>query len=90
MTDPIADMLTSSGTPSRPHARVDVPTSRLKAEIARILEREGTSRFQDVEDAPRPIARDSHLAHVGPTRGNQVNCGHQPRQPPRTPCLFRP
>ncbi|NQW05442.1 MAG: 30S ribosomal protein S8 [Acidobacteria bacterium] len=42
MTDPIADMLTRLRNAVRSrHARVDVPTSTLKAEIARILEREG-------------------------------------------------
>jgi small subunit ribosomal protein S8 len=42
MTDPIADMLARirNATLAR-HARVDVPASRLKAEIARILEAEG-------------------------------------------------
>lgn len=42
MTDPIADMLTRlrNAVHAR-HTRVDVPASRLKAEIARILEREG-------------------------------------------------
>ncbi|HQX81802.1 MAG TPA: 30S ribosomal protein S8, partial [Vicinamibacterales bacterium] len=40
MTDPIADMLTRlRNAVNARHARVDVPTSRLKAEIARILER---------------------------------------------------
>jgi small subunit ribosomal protein S8 len=42
MTDPIADMLSRirNATQSR-HPRVDMPTSRLKVEIARILESEG-------------------------------------------------
>ena len=42
MTDPIADMLTRirNATTGR-HASVVMPTSRLKVEIARILEREG-------------------------------------------------
>jgi small subunit ribosomal protein S8 len=42
MTDPIADMLTRirNAVHSR-HQRVDVPASRFKAEIARILEQEG-------------------------------------------------
>jgi len=42
MTDPIADMLTRlRNAVSARHARVDVPASRLKAEIARILQDEG-------------------------------------------------
>lgn len=42
MTDPIADMLTRirNAVHAR-HQRVDVPASRFKAEIARILEQEG-------------------------------------------------
>jgi small subunit ribosomal protein S8 len=42
MTDPIADMLSRirNATIGR-HARVDMPSSRLKVEIARILESEG-------------------------------------------------
>jgi small subunit ribosomal protein S8 len=42
MTDPIADMLTRirNAVQAR-HAKVDMPTSRLKVEIARILKDEG-------------------------------------------------
>jgi small subunit ribosomal protein S8 len=42
MTDPIADMITRlrNAVHAR-HQRVDVPASRFKAEIARILEQEG-------------------------------------------------
>jgi small subunit ribosomal protein S8 len=42
MTDPIADMLTRiRNAVSAKHSRVDMPSSRLKAEIARILQDEG-------------------------------------------------
>ena len=42
MTDPIADMLARiRNAVIAKHARVDVPASRLKADIARILEDEG-------------------------------------------------
>ena len=42
MTDPIADMLTRiRNAVSAKHTRVDMPASRLKAEIARILQSEG-------------------------------------------------
>lgn len=42
MTDPIADMLTRlRNAVSARHQRVDIPASRFKAEIARILEKEG-------------------------------------------------
>jgi small subunit ribosomal protein S8 len=42
MTDPIADMITRirNAVHAR-HTRVDIPASRFKAEIARILEQEG-------------------------------------------------
>lgn len=64
MTDPIADMLTRirNAVHGR-HQRVDVPASRFKAEIAKILEREGyISGFKTVEDAEegkagRPMIR---------------------------------
>src|SRR3970040_372129 len=42
MTDPISDMLTRiRNAVASKHTRVDMPASRLKAEIARILENEG-------------------------------------------------
>ena len=42
MTDPISDMLTRiRNAVSAKHARVDMPASKLKAEIARILQDEG-------------------------------------------------
>ena len=42
MTDPIADMVTRiRNAVNARHQRVDVPASRFKAEIARILEQEG-------------------------------------------------
>jgi len=61
MTDPIADMLTRlrNAVQAR-HQRVDVPASRFKAEIARILEQEGyISGFKQIEDekSPTPLIR---------------------------------
>ena len=42
MTDPIADMLTRMRNAiSAKHSRVDIPASKLKLEIARILKEEG-------------------------------------------------
>jgi small subunit ribosomal protein S8 len=60
MTDPIADMLTRirNAVHAR-HPRVDVPASRFKAEIARILEQEGyiaAVKTVTGEDA-RPVLR---------------------------------
>jgi len=54
MTDPIADMLTRiRNAVSAKHTRVDVPASRLKSEIARILQDEGYIQgFKLVDEAP--------------------------------------
>ena len=42
MTDPIADMLTRiRNAITAKHSRVDIPASKLKLEIARILKEEG-------------------------------------------------
>ena len=52
MTDPISDMLTRiRNAVSAKHARVDMPASKLKAEIARILQDEGyVQGFRLVEE----------------------------------------
>jgi small subunit ribosomal protein S8 len=52
MTDPIADMITRiRNAVSAKHTRVDMPASRLKAEIARILQDEGYIQgFKLLED----------------------------------------
>ena len=53
MTDPISDMLTRirNGVAAK-HARVDIPASRLKAEIARILQDEGYIQGFRLVDEP--------------------------------------
>ena len=53
MTDPIADMLTRiRNAVTARHARVEMPASKLKAEIARILQDEGyIAGFKMVEAA---------------------------------------
>jgi small subunit ribosomal protein S8 len=53
MTDPIADMLARiRNAVSAKHTRVDMPASRLKAEIARILQDEGYIQgFKLVDDS---------------------------------------
>ena len=80
MTDPIADMVTRirNAVHAR-HQRVDVPASRFKAEIARILEQEGYIQGFRVLDASadaagpkRPTIR-IHLKY-GP-RGENVISG---------------
>jgi small subunit ribosomal protein S8 len=59
MTDPIADMLTRiRNAVTAKHTRVDMPTSRLKAEIARILQDEGYIQgFKLLEDAGNGAAK---------------------------------
>jgi small subunit ribosomal protein S8 len=54
MTDPIADMLTRiRNAVASKHTRVDMPASRLKADIARILQDEGYIQgFKVLEDRP--------------------------------------
>jgi small subunit ribosomal protein S8 len=53
MTDPIADMLTRIGNAvSAKHTRVDMPASRIKSDIARILQDEGYIQgFKVIDDA---------------------------------------
>jgi small subunit ribosomal protein S8 len=53
MTDPISDMLTRirNGVTAK-HSRVDMPASRLKAEIARILQDEGYIQGFRIVDEP--------------------------------------
>ena len=57
MTDPIADMLTRiRNAVIAKHVRVDMPASRLKAEIARILQGEGYIQgFKLLDDQPDPV-----------------------------------
>ena len=81
MTDPISDMLTRirNGVAAK-HARVDMPASKLKAEIARILQDEGYIQgFRIVEEpAEREGKQPRQLIRVflkyGP-RGEKVITG---------------
>jgi small subunit ribosomal protein S8 len=59
MTDPISDMLTRiRNAVSAKHTRVDMPASRLKAEIARILQDEGYIQgFRLVEESAEKTGR---------------------------------
>jgi small subunit ribosomal protein S8 len=58
-SDPIADMLTRVRNALRSrHPKVDVPASRLKTEIARILKEEGyILNFKLAEEGPRKSIR---------------------------------
>jgi small subunit ribosomal protein S8 len=79
MTDPIADMLARirNATESR-HPRVDMPSSRLKVEIARILESEGYVQGFKVIDPEngKPQATLRVFLKYGP-RGERVITGIQ-------------
>ncbi len=68
-SDPIADMLTRvRNALGARHAKVDVPASRLKMEIARILKEEGyILNFKVVEDGSRKSIR----LYLKYTPGNQ-------------------
>jgi small subunit ribosomal protein S8 len=58
MTDPIADMLARiRNAVNARHARVDLPASRLKAEIARILQDEGYIHGFKLVDEPATKGR---------------------------------
>ena len=59
MTDPISDMLTRiRNAVTAKHARVDLPASKLKTEIARILQDEGYIQgFRLVEEPPAKEGR---------------------------------
>lgn len=94
MTDPIADMLTRvRNAVSARHSRVDMPASKLKTEIAKILQDEGyIAGFKLVDEKParpggmaRPMIR--LLLKYGPG-GERVITGIT-REPARTPGLCR-
>lgn len=68
VTDTIADMLTRLRNASRArHEFVDVPASRLKLEIARILKQEGfIADVQQIDRRPQPVLR--IVLRYGPQR----------------------
>lgn len=79
MTDPIADMLTRiRNAVQAHHQRVDIPASKLKLEIARILEGEGyITGFKVVDDPTFPDSPQQVLRlslKYGP-RGERVISG---------------
>jgi small subunit ribosomal protein S8 len=63
MTDPIADMLTRlRNAVIAKHSRVDVPASKLKVEIAKILEGEGYIQSFKIVDEKTPEAAKASVA----------------------------
>ena len=83
MTDPISDMLTRlrNGVSAK-HTRVDVPASKLKVEIARILQDEGYIQGYSLVEEPsqKPGRQSRQVIRVfltyGP-RGEKVISGIQ-------------
>ena len=59
LTDPVADFLTRIRNSHRArHQKMDVPTSKLKVEIARILKEEGyIANYKAVEENGHPVLR---------------------------------
>jgi len=93
MTDPIADMLTRiRNAVDAKRARVEIPASKLKAEIARILQDEGyIQTFKVVEQtpagqAPRRVIRIA--LKYGP-RGERVITGIERISRPGRRVYFR-
>jgi len=82
MTDPIADMFARiRNAVQAKHARVDVPASRLKADIARILQSEGyiagfRAVAETVEGRKTPVKRIRLFLKYGP-HGERVISGIQ-------------
>jgi len=76
MTDPIADMLTRiRNAVTAKHTRVDMPASRIKADIARILADEGYIQgFKLVDDASSPQKTLRLMLKYGP-HGEKVITG---------------
>ena len=76
MTDPIADMLTRiRNSVSAKHTRVDMPASRLKTDIARILQSEGYIQgFKLLDESSSPVKTLRLFLKYGP-RGEKLISG---------------
>jgi len=59
MTDPIADLLARiRNAHTAKHDRLDVPTSKLKLEVCKLLKREGyIEEVEEIEQQPRGLLR---------------------------------
>ena len=85
LTDPVADMLTRIRNANKAlHDRAEMPTSKLKEEIARILKEEGYIRdFRVVEDeASRPRAHRRAEVRPQPRAGAHGHQAHLQARPP--------
>ena len=81
LTDPVADMLTRiRNAINARHQKVDIPASKLKLEIARILKEEGyISNFKATEEEGHKILR-VYLKYANNNEAviSQVNRGSRP------------
>ena len=75
-SDPVADMLTRiRNSLMARHEKVDIPASKLKAEVARILKEEGyIVNYKTIEEGPQGVLR---LFLRKSTDGTQVILGIQ-------------
>jgi len=75
-SDPVADMLTRiRNSLMARHEKVDIPASKLKAEVARILKEEGyIQNYKTIEEGPQGVIR---LFLRKSTDGTQVILGIQ-------------
>ena len=83
MTDPVADMLTRirNGMRAR-HAKVDIPASNIKTELARILKEEGyVQNYKRIADDKQGVLRvflrranDGSAVIVGISRVSRPGC----------------
>ena len=91
MTDPIADMITRiRNAVSARHQRVDIPASRFKAEIARILEQEGyINGFKLVDAAAEQPAVIRIALKYGPKGENVISGLERVSRPGRRVYLGR-
>ena len=78
MTDPIADMLTRiRNAVTAKHTRVDVPTSRIKVDIARILADEGYIQSYKLVDEPGSVQQTLRLTLKYGPHGERLITGIQ-------------
>ena len=76
MTDPIADMLTRiRNAVTAKHTRVDMPASRIKADIARILADEGYIQSYKLLDEPGSVQKTLRLSLKYGPRGERLITG---------------
>lgn len=76
MTDPIADMLTRiRNAVTAKHTRVDMPASRIKADIARILVDEGYIQSCKLVEEPGAVQKTLRLQLKYGPRGERIITG---------------